>query len=97
VTTIREHLGRRTVWVVGAVLSGWLLLATMSFALGSHSRLGSLLLLFGSLLVATSIFLRCPRCNGNLGVLIGNLGPLARFGRVVKCCPYCEVSLDEQI
>lgn len=44
-------------------------------------------------LVVMAIRFRCPRCRGNLAPLVAHFGPLRRYGRPVKCCPFCGISL----
>jgi predicted RNA-binding Zn-ribbon protein involved in translation (DUF1610 family) len=39
---------------------------------------------------------RCPQCRGNMGLLIMRGGNLSIDGQLARC-PYCGVSLDEEL
>jgi hypothetical protein len=49
------------------------------------------------LFIVLAIRFRCPRCSGPLSSLVAHFGPLRRFGRKVQCCPFCTVSMDDQL
>ena len=46
--------------------------------------------------IGINFLVRCPRCKGNLG-RAGQLASPPLFGRSVKNCPFCSVSLDESV
>ena len=45
--------------------------------------------------VALTFFVRCPRCNGNLGLLIAQTYAPGRFRKAALNCPFCGVRFDD--
>ncbi len=92
--TIRKALEKkRRVGFVLAVLCLFLFVGARFT--GSHSKgLSPLILIFFIGYMVCVIFqlfgLRCPKCKNNLG---GTL----RSSLTIKLCPFCGVSLDEEI
>jgi hypothetical protein len=94
--TIRDYIKRRVRWALIAFIG----LFTGSFLL--PHKTGPLAVVLGVVgtigaMVAycSVVFLRCPTCRANIGTTIVVPTAFRLFGREVKYCPYCAVSLDQ--
>lgn len=56
-----------------------------------------LFLPFIAAVIAQMFFVRCPRCNGNLGQLLAQAMAPGRMKTQVICCPFCGISFDERV
>jgi uncharacterized membrane protein YedE/YeeE len=100
--TIREVLGRkrkRFVYLGIAACVGALTALLLSVSSGTFPWLFlPFFACFGASVLGIMFFLKCPRCSGSLGR--GNVpfeGTSAGIRRPINYCPYCGVSLDEQM
>jgi len=96
--TIGELLTRKTRRNLFMGFVAWLTFAGSIFAAAELGvRLLPLVLFvpFIGLVIAQMFFVRCPRCNGNLGQLLAQTlapGPLKR--RVMNC-PFCGADFND--
>jgi hypothetical protein len=54
-----------------------------------------LFLPFIGIVIAQMFFVRCPRCNGNLGQLLAQTMAPGRLKTHVTHCPFCGVSFND--
>ena len=98
--TIRDLLTRQSRRNLLVGFLAWLAFAGSLFV-GAKSGHPFLPLVFfvpfiGAVLVQV-FFVRCPRCKGNLGLLLAQtMSPLTLTSKV-SCCPYCGVEFSEEI
>jgi hypothetical protein len=51
---------------------------------------------FAAVVLLILLWIRCPRCGGRLGQIVGYVNAKERFyQRRINFCPYCGVNLDE--
>jgi hypothetical protein len=50
---------------------------------------------FIAIVLAQMLFVRCPRCSGNLGQLLAQTMAPGKWKTEVKHCPFCGVDFDE--
>lgn len=93
--TIREYIKRRARWTAALSLGGFML-----FAFGGPLGI-PFLAIIGAIAFGGAIILianiRCPRCRASLGQTIAMPVGINLIGEQINYCPYCGVSLDEQI
>ena len=98
--TIREFVKRRLLLGLGTVFSCFLIMGILGITFGAHEEKPSALFLlilipFFIVIIFVNFGIRCPKCNGNLGITIGH----ALFSPFTKhkphYCPFCGISLDE--
>ena len=94
--TIRGYLKRRRV-VSWSLLFGSLALAVLGGAPQSPLAHPAVLTIglagFLVAIVYSNVANRCPLCRGPLGSLMFNYG----ISRRVRFCPFCGVSMDEEL
>jgi hypothetical protein len=98
--TIRDYIKRRVRWgFTIAFLSLFFLVLTshMGFAGPGPNYLTffGAFVLFGAILSLQ--YIRCPKCRARIGQNIAVPATFPLSGPVVKCCPYCGVSLNEHM
>jgi hypothetical protein len=97
--TIREYIKRRVRWAliafVGLFIGSFFLDRkgdpTAVAAIGVIGTIGAMVA------YCSVVFLRCPKCRANIGTTIVVPTAFRLFGREVKYCPYCAVSLDSEM
>jgi hypothetical protein len=96
--TIRQHIRRRVRWALIAfvvLFAGTFLLphkaGPLAVVLGVAGTIGAMVA------YCSVVFLRCPKCKANIGTSIVVPTAFRLFGREVKYCPYCAVSLDSEM
>ena len=98
--TIAEFITRRLLAVWGYFATVFLVFALAAVVMGrqvSPVLFGVLFVLFAGGALYIQFAIRCPRCKGNLGFTIGQaMLPIARR-RKPRFCPFCGVSLDEEL
>jgi hypothetical protein len=51
---------------------------------------------FAAVVLLMLLWIRCPRCGGRLGQIVGYVNAKERFyQRRINFCPYCGVNFDE--
>ena len=86
-------------FIILAVIS-WLGAAASLFAAGQQFPWLFLVFFagFGAAIIGIMYFLKCPRCHGPLGMTNASLSMSSvPFYRRMNYCPYCGVSLDENL
>lgn len=80
--------------------AAWLALAG-SFFIAEHLGLRFLPLVlflpFIGMVMAQMFFVRCPRCNGNLGQLLAQTMAPGLLKTRVKNCPFCGVDFNDSL
>jgi hypothetical protein len=95
--TIGELLKNKTRRNLLAGFVAWLAFAVSTFfAAQSGMRLLPLVLFlpFIGAVLAQMFFVRCPRCNGNLGQLMAQTMAPGSLKTLVKNCPFCGVDFN---
>jgi hypothetical protein len=98
--TIRDYIKRRVRWGFGIAIASWLfVVVTGNVGLwGSRSGYVPFIGAFGFMgAILSFMFIRCPKCRTRIGQTIAMPATFRLFGPQVKYCPYCAVSLDEQM
>jgi hypothetical protein len=103
--TIRQYIRRRVWWCAGIAVIGWLMFpmgAVLARNLPDNAPRAAIpivgFVLFGGAILALQRVVKCPKCKSRLGQTIAM--PLAfswGSGPKINFCPYCGVSLDEQL
>ncbi len=103
--TIRDYIKRRVRWAMGIGIGSWVLLAIVGpLGAGGYRLAQSLLPVFavvgaigfGGAFISI-MFIRCPKCRASLGQSVAMPTAMRLSGRRINFCPYCGVSLDEQM
>ncbi len=98
--TIREFVKHRLLLGLGTILAYFLFIGILGITIGVHEGKPSALFLlipipFFLVIIFVNFGIRCPRCDGNLGITIGH----ALFSLFSKhkpnYCPFCGISLNE--
>jgi len=94
--TIREVLQRKTWRIILFGIASWLAIIVSLFFAREGLRILTIVpfLAFMAAALAQIFFVRCPRCNGNLGLIVAQTLAPGRFKTHVSNCPYCGVSFD---
>jgi hypothetical protein len=101
--TTRARLNRRMRWIGGTIYAGFGL-SLAGFLIGivqggqpvAAIALPGFVVAFVVMVIAHFGALACPRCRGNLAVLVMQRGGL-RVDPRVCFCPYCGVGLDAEL
>jgi hypothetical protein len=96
--TIGELLIHKTRRNLLIGFTAWLAFAGSIFAAeGLGARLLPLVLFlpFIGVVIAQMFFVRCPRCNGNLGQLLAQAMAPGPLKARVKNCPFCGVDFND--
>ena len=86
-STIRDHLRRRSRLALLAVFLCAMALATATAFQGRALNPALALLIVAGLagsIVGVLLFVRCPRCSGNMAALVNHFSPLARLSTPVN-------------
>ena len=99
--TIREYIRRRVVVGYGLIFLGMaLFIASVVFFPGDVGEVLPIPLIafipFFAAIVYIHFGLRCPRCRGNLAMTPAAYPTFSKKYRF-NYCPYCGVSVDEQL
>lgn len=95
--TIREALQAKSRRILAVGLAAWLaLVVSLVLAAPRGLTVPALvcLLCFFAAALAQSFFVRCPRCRGNVGLLVAQALAPGRLRAHVGRCPFCGVSFD---
>ncbi len=96
--TIGELLTHKTRRNLLMGFVAWLAFAGSIFAAAElGARLLPLVLFvpFIGVVIAQMFFVRCPRCNGNLGQLLAQTMAPGSLKKQVKNCPFCGVDFND--
>lgn len=97
--TIGDQLIRKSRRIMAVGFLAWLGFAASLFIGGTPDRFWLPLVFFvpfiGAVLVQVC-FVRCPRCGGNLGLLIAQTMSLLTLTSKAICCPYCGTKFTEE-
>jgi hypothetical protein len=103
--TIRDYIKRRVWWCAGVAACGWLMfplgaVIARSLPHGAPEAIIPIagMILFGGAILALQRIVRCPTCKARLGQTIAM--PLAfswGSGPKINFCPYCGVSLEQEL
>jgi hypothetical protein len=103
--TLRSYIRKRMYWCCAVAVAGWLLIPVAAI-LGKDVP-GTMrepvlpvlgFLMFGGPILVMQRVVRCPKCKANLARTIAM--PVAftwGSGPRVNFCPYCGVSLDQEL
>ena len=96
--TIRAYIRRRVILGYGLALVGFALaVAFHLFSEGYSSPLFAIAFIpFIAAIFFINFGVRCPRCEGNLAMTPAAYPTFSRKHRF-NFCPYCGVSVDEQV
>ena len=96
--TIRAVLNRKKRRLTSGILMGFVLFFLGGLTAESSHGVPWLALvgfsLFAVALGATHLFIRCPRCRGNLGTLMMSSFRLFSVPSKIRFCPYCAADFD---
>jgi hypothetical protein len=92
---IREALQEKTRRIMRLGLVAWLALV-VSLIVSAPAVVHLLCFtLFFAAALAQSLFVRCPRCSGNVGLLVAQTLAPGRLKTQVTNCPFCAVSFED--
>ncbi len=98
--TIRELVMKKFYLGIGALFACFLCVGIIGIPLIVREKEPALFIFMILPFMAGILFLnvgiRCPKCNGNLGITVvpGFIVPYAK--QKPRYCPFCSVSLDEK-
>ena len=96
IMNIREALQRKTRRIMCFGFVAWLAMVVL-LVMAPHGlrpfTIVSFLFFFASAL-AQSFLIRCPRCNGNVGLLVARTVMPGLLKTCVANCPFCGVNFD---
>jgi len=98
--TIRDYVRRRVVIGYGLAFLGVGIFMASAFLTDGRDKEADFFLFgfvpFLAAVVFIHFFIRCPRCKGNLALTPAVYPSLSRKHRL-NFCPYCGVSVDENV
>lgn len=92
---IRQSLQGKTRRIIWVGLVAWLALVLSLIASAPPVVHGLCFALFFAAALAQSLFVRCPRCKGNVGLLVAQTLAPGRLKTHVTNCPFCAVSFED--
>lgn len=94
---IRESLRGKMRLIIWVGFSAWLALVVSLLAAAPPVIHVLCFALFFAAALAQSMFVRCPRCKGNVGLLVAQTLAPGRLKTHVTNCPFCAVSFENPV